>query len=116
MKEIGFPVEKPIRLQLDSQQSIFMAQDVASHQRTGHIQIKELMLTFHTRNGDFEPQYLRSEDNPADMMTKPLGKVKFEKHRATCMGKPNNNQYELSRHIFTPSKRAAIMKESQVVK
>jgi hypothetical protein len=106
MRELHFEVQLPVRMQLDNQQSIFMAQDVAAHCRTMHIKVKELLLTHHTRNGTFEPQYVPSSENPADLFTKPLGKEKFKKHRATILGKHSSDQYSLSRHIFTASRQA----------
>jgi hypothetical protein len=106
MKELHFEVNRPVRLQLDNQQSIFMAQDVAAHHRTMHIAIKDLLLSHQTRNGAFEPQYVPTAENPADLLTKPMGALKFAKHRATIMGKASSNQYTLPRHIFSASRRA----------
>jgi hypothetical protein len=76
MKEVHFNISLPVRLQLDNQQSIFMAQDVAAHCRTMHIEVKNLLLTHHTRSGTFEPQYVPTGENPADLLTKPLGTQK----------------------------------------
>jgi hypothetical protein len=113
MNELHFDVQTPVRLQLDNQQSIFVAQDVASHHRTMHIAVRDLLLTHQTRNGTFEPQYVATAENPADLLTKPLGATKFNKHRDTIMGQGTGNQYNLSRHIFTPSRRAEILETAK---
>ena len=73
-----------------------MAQDAASHKNTQHLLVREMFITQEVENGTVRVEHIPTAENPADHFTKVLTNVKFEKHRATYMGKPNNRQYDLS--------------------
>ena len=72
-----------------------MAQDVTSQNRTKQIELKEMIISYQVEAKAIRIEKIPSEENPSDHFTKNLTVAKFEKHRETIMGKPNNNQYNL---------------------
>ena len=73
------------------------SQDVASHHRTKHIAVRDMMITHHAREGTFDTQYVEGKHNPADILTKMVGKREFQKHAETLRGREEGHQYSLSR-------------------
>ncbi len=73
-----------------------MAQDAASHKNTQHLLVREMFITQEVENGTVRIEHIPTDENPADHFTKILSNEKFEKHRATYMGKPDNRQYHMS--------------------
>ena len=60
-----------------------------SHAKSKHIHRRELKIRELVADGTIKPKYVKSEDNTADIFTKPLGRVAFQKHRATLLGLRN---------------------------
>jgi hypothetical protein len=54
--------------------------------RTKHINIKYHHFREHVDRGDITIHAIKSEDQPADILTKALGRVLFRKHRKWIMG------------------------------
>lgn len=80
-KEVGFGV-KSIDINMDSNGALHLANNAQFSQRTKHIDIKHHFIRDHLEKGDISLQYLSTEENTADCLTKPLEKIKFEKFRA----------------------------------
>jgi ribosome maturation protein Sdo1 len=49
--------------------------------RTKHVEIKTHYISDMIKEGKIDIQYLKSENQLADTLTKPLGKIKFQKFR-----------------------------------
>jgi hypothetical protein len=64
-----------------------------NHRGTKHIQAKAMIINYHVENGDNIVEHVAGVDNPSDHFTK--------KHRATIMGKPSNDQFLLSKPVFS---------------
>ena len=90
----------PALIQIDNKSAIHMAQDAASHKNTQHLLVREMFITQEVENGTVRVEHIPTDDNPADHFTKILTNDKFEKHRDTDMGKPNNRQYHLSTKVI----------------
>jgi len=78
--ELGYNLA-PIPVNGDNQGSIFMAQNPITEKRSKHIDIKYHVIREYVKEGHIEIFYIPSDENPADMFTKVLGRVKFEKFR-----------------------------------
>jgi hypothetical protein len=100
MSEVGWKITTPTMIQIDNKSAIFMAQDATSQNRTRHIELKEMIISYQVEANNIRIEKIPSDENPSDHFTKNLTVVKFEKHRSTIMGKPNNNQYYLSKEVI----------------
>ena len=69
---------KPTVLCSDNQGAIALAKNPVNHQRSKHIDIKYHFIRSQIGNGKIELVYVPSENNIADVFTKPLGKIKFQ--------------------------------------
>ena len=56
------------------------------HAKAKHINRRDLYIRELVERKVIRTEYIASGDNPADMLTKPLDKQLFQKHRATIMG------------------------------
>ena len=81
LKELGYYV-KPIQISGDNQGSIFIAQNPVTEKRSKHVDIRYHYIREVIERGLVEVNYIPGEDNPADLLTKNLGRVKFEKFRS----------------------------------
>jgi hypothetical protein len=100
LKEVGWDTPTPTLMQIDNQSAIRMAQNIASQNKTSHIRVHEMQLNEAFTNGDVNPEYVPTDDNPADLLTKPLAYKEFNRHRATMLGTIEKcNQHELSKKL-----------------
>ena len=84
LNEIGYDLE-PIPIYGDNQGSIFMASNPITERRSKHIDIRYHYIREVIEKGLVKVRFIDGSDNPADLFTKNLGWVKFEKFRA-CLG------------------------------
>ena len=80
LTELGYPL-KSIPICGDNQGSVFIASNPITERRSKHIDIRYHYIREKVENGTISVQFLPGIDNPADMFTKPLGKIKFSKFR-----------------------------------
>jgi hypothetical protein len=99
MSELGWNITEPTVLQVDNRSAIFMAQDATSQNRTRHIELKEMIISYQVEMNNLRTEHISTHENPSDHFTKMLTFEKFEKHRETIMGKPNNDQFNLSTRV-----------------
>ena len=86
MAEAGHVQNEPTVLYLDSSNAIDLANDPMHHAKAKHIDRRDLFIRELVENGVIMPKYVKTADNPADALTKPLQKALFVKHRAKIMG------------------------------
>jgi hypothetical protein len=79
--ELGFHMAA-IPICGDNQGSIFIASNPVTEKRTKHIDIRYHFVRDVIQKGLAEVFFIDGEDNPADLLTKNLGRVKFHKFRA----------------------------------
>jgi hypothetical protein len=65
----------------DNQGSIFIASNPITEKRSKHIDIRYHYVRDCVEEKKVELMFIPGEDNPADMLTKNLGRIKFEKFR-----------------------------------
>jgi hypothetical protein len=67
----------PTAIHCDNDAALRLAQDQVWHSRVKHIRVKFHKLREHVECGDVRILRVRSADNTADILTKPLGRVDF---------------------------------------
>jgi hypothetical protein len=77
--EINVPITTPITLHCDNQGAIALSKDNKFHARTKHIDIRYHFIREAVENDLINMQYIPTDENVADIFTKPLPKPKFEK-------------------------------------
>ena len=72
--------EKPsVDLYADNQGSIELAKNPVFHQRTKHIDVRYHYIRSQIENRNVTLKYIKSQDNIADLFTKPTNKVRLNK-------------------------------------
>ena len=72
LNELGFPQEGPTEINVDNRPAIELAHDGKFHSRAKHIDIKHHHIRDHINLNNISVDYIRSEDNLADVFTKGL--------------------------------------------
>ncbi|BET03524.1 Hydra magnipapillata [Nesidiocoris tenuis] len=67
-------------LMVDNQSSISLIKTGVVNRRSKHIDVRYHYIFEKFQSGDIDVKYCSTDCQVADMLTKPLGKVKFEKH------------------------------------
>lgn len=75
LSELGFPQRKQTTIYSDNLGAISLTEDSVLHQRVKHIDIRHHFIRDHVTNGSVKAEYLRTEDQPADALTKALPKA-----------------------------------------
>jgi hypothetical protein len=70
---------------VDNQGAIALAKNYISNSRTKHIERRHLKIRELVEQLQVRPEFVPTDDNVADIMTKPLGRAKFEKFRKIMM-------------------------------
>ena len=81
MKEIGQPIEQPIKIMEDNQACIAITENPIHHHKTTHVDLKYYFLKELVQEDVIKFQYCPSEEMEADGLTKALDRGKFEKFR-----------------------------------
>ena len=79
--ELGYAL-KPILICGDNQGLIFIGSNPVTEKRSKHIDIRYHYIHEVIRRKIAEVYFIEGEENPADLLTKNLGVVKFQKFRA----------------------------------
>jgi hypothetical protein len=78
--EIGFPI-RHVPIWADNQRSIFIGSNPTTNAHSKHIDLKHHYVRQQMRNGKIELYFCATNENPADILTKALGRVKFQRFR-----------------------------------
>jgi hypothetical protein len=81
----GLSAAGPTPISCDSQAALAMMQNPEFHGRTKHIEVKHHFIREKVKHGIIHPYYIQSENNPADILTKALGRGKHY-HMLPLMG------------------------------
>jgi hypothetical protein len=84
LKDLGFADQTPT-IRCDNQAAIATLKNEAQHSLAKHIDIRYHFIKDLMEEGLLTVEYVRSEENLADILTKPLGKDKFREAR-TALG------------------------------
>jgi hypothetical protein len=72
---------QPISLHCDNQSAIKLAKNPVFHARTKHIEVHHHFIREKLLRGEICLNYISTDDQPADIFTKALPRIKFEQHR-----------------------------------
>ena len=76
---------KPVNLFVDNKSAINLAKHPIDHGNNKHIETRFHFIRDKVNNGEVKLTYCKSEENIADMLTKPLKKNRFEELRNKLM-------------------------------
>jgi hypothetical protein len=77
LRDLGIPQHSPTTMFEDNQSCIKMVENESLSQRSKHIDIKYRFIQDEQKKGTVALRYIPSEDNLADMFTKPLSSTRF---------------------------------------
>lgn len=83
LTDMGFPPEGPVRLFCDNQGAISNAANPGQHDRRKHIDLRANFVLENVRGGQVAFEYIPTDDNPADLLTKALNDQKTNKFSDT---------------------------------
>ena len=70
---------------IDNQGAIALAKNYISNSRTKHIERRHLKIRELVEEFKVRPEFVPTDENAADILTKPLGVRKFEKFRKVLL-------------------------------
>jgi hypothetical protein len=79
--DVKHPADKPMVLYADNQGAMALANNPVQHNRTKHIDVRYHFIREKIRNGEINLIYCPTALMIADIMTKPLPRPAFERHR-----------------------------------
>ena len=81
VRSLGLDLDGPILLQGDNHGAIKLAQNTITHKRSKHIDIRHRFLRDLVEREVIQLQYIPTDQNIADILTKDLGRPKFNQFR-----------------------------------
>lgn len=90
LTEMKVRVKKPIIINTDNQSAMKIAQHDIEHDRTKHIDIKHYFIRDEIDKREVSVQWVRTEQQVADIFTKPLPLSSFQRHRDTLVSNLTN--------------------------
>ena len=68
-------------IQVDKKSAIELAKNLVNHERSKHIDVRFHFIRDHVKEGSVELLHVASQDQVADIFTKPLSKVLYDKYK-----------------------------------
>jgi hypothetical protein len=85
MSELGMQLSAPSTVHCDNQSTVVISKNGIKNERTKHIDVKYNFVVDTIAKGQVKPQWIASTDQQADIFTKPLSTVVFERLRYQLM-------------------------------
>lgn len=79
--ELGERMDEPTSLLIDNQGAIRLILNEQLNSKIKHLEVRQLFAREAARENKIKVDYVESEEQTADILTKPLNKTAFEKHR-----------------------------------
>jgi hypothetical protein len=76
LRDFGYNLNK-VPLLYDNESAIRLADNLIEHNRTKHIDIRHHFLRDHQQRGDIDIYHISTENQLADIFTKPLDEKRF---------------------------------------
>jgi len=84
LMEIGLQVKAPLPLKVDNAEAIKQISQEASSQKLKHVDLRYKFLCMEAKRQRIVPSYVKSEDQAADLFTKPMPQQKLIALRKLC--------------------------------
>ena len=84
--DLGFPQDQPTVVRCDNSGALSLAHDAVQHSKAKHIHRRHFHIRDLVAGGIVKLCWVKSSDNRADCMTKPLPRIPFQKGRAALLG------------------------------
>ena len=68
-------------IQVDNKSAIELTKNPVNHERSKHIDVRFHFIRDHVKEGSMELLHVASQDQDADIFTKPLPKLLFDKYK-----------------------------------
>ena len=78
LREFGYTLKGPSVLHMDNQSAISVSKNPKHHGRMKHLDLKYYWLRDQVNMGVIRILHLRTDEMPADLMTKALGRIKVQ--------------------------------------
>ena len=78
LSDMNIKLVNPVKLYVDNQGAIALAKNPVHHQRTKHIDIRYHFIRSEIANNNVDIQYVPSNENLADLFTKPVSRNKIK--------------------------------------
>jgi hypothetical protein len=69
-----------VELRVDSQSALALAKNSVFHEQSKHIRMRYHFIRDCLAKGSIKARYISTKDQLADLLTKPVGKIKFLEH------------------------------------
>ncbi|KAK3133143.1 hypothetical protein QOZ80_6AG0532910 [Eleusine coracana subsp. coracana] len=66
-----------VELRVDSMSALALAKNPVFHERSRHIRVRYHLIRDYLKEGSIKASYINTSDQLADLLTKPLGRIKF---------------------------------------
>ena len=86
LAEMGHDMSQPTVLWVDNMGAVEITKRRESLARSRHIERRYLKMQEWVAEGKIQVKYIKTDENRADMFTKPLDRATFEYHAAGIMG------------------------------
>jgi hypothetical protein len=81
LEEIGFGTTAPTILRCANQSAIQIARNPIFHNRTKHFEVNWHFSRQQVKKGTISIEFIPTNEQPTNLLTKPLGRTKFETAR-----------------------------------
>jgi hypothetical protein len=89
LSELNEPQHDPTEIHIDNQPAIDIILKDMAKTKTKHIALQHQFIKDYISKMKVRPVYIPTKQQPADLLTKPLGKQFLEYHRNNIMGNQN---------------------------
>ena len=96
---MNIEVELPITVHVDNVGAIWLSNNRATSDRTKHIDIRTSFVREHQEDGKIIIQFVKSEDNEADIFTKNTTNVIFHNHQKKLVWDKINVDNEIKQEL-----------------
>ena len=86
LEDIGVTVPRPVQVLHDNQAVVTQSQTLINHSASKHYRVPQSIIRELVAKNFWIISSVPSEDNPADVLTKPLLVEKFKQHNSVLMG------------------------------
>ena len=102
MRDLGFPLDGPMDLATDNQAARALSYNPEHHDRTKHIDRRHFFIRELVEHGRMSVPFVRTDDNLADFLTKPLDWPRFRLLRDRIMNVPE----KMDEHVLLAHRAA----------